>query len=183
MNNKDTKLPQLAIVVPCYNEELCVENAVKRLSEVINFLVDKNKVASNSYLYFVDDGSKDSTWEIIKKLHNENSSVKGTKFITNFGNQKALLAGLEGVNEIGCDCAVTIDADLQQDEWSIEKFIDEYTNGYDVVLGVRNNRKTDTFFKKWTALMFYKLMNLLGAKIQENHSDYRLVSKRALDIS
>ena len=111
-----------------------------------------------------------------------NSLVKGVKFVRNFGNQKALLAGLDGVRNIGCDCAVSIDADLQQDEWAIEKFVAEYMNGADIVSGIRNDRKTDSLFKKVTALMFYKTMNILGAKIPPNHSDYRLVSKRALDI-
>ncbi len=176
------KKPQLAVIIPCYNEELCIEDTVNKLFEVINSLIAKDKIADNSYLYLVDDGSKDNTWNIIEKLHNTDNRVKALKFIRNYGNQKALIAGLEGVRATGCDCAVSIDADLQQDEWAIEKFIDEYTNGADIVSGIRNNRKTDSFFKKTTALMFYKTMNILGAKIPPNHSDYRLVSKRALDI-
>ena len=176
------KKPQLAVIIPCYNEELCIEDTVNKLFEVINSLIAKDKIADNSYIYLVDDGSKDNTWNIIEKLHNTDNRVKALKFIRNYGNQKALIAGLEGVRVIGCDCAVSIDADLQQDEWAIEKFIDEYTNGADIVSGIRNNRKTDSFFKKTTALMFYKTMNILGAKIPPNHSDYRLVSKRALDI-
>ena len=179
---KRNEIPQLAIVIPCYNEELCIKNTVKKLFIVINDLIKKNKISNTSYVYFVDDGSKDSTWNIIEELHSKNPLVKGTKFIRNFGNQKALMAGLESVRDIGCDCVVTIDADLQQDEWAIEKFIDEYMTGSDIVLGIRNSRKTDSFIKKTTALMFYKLMNLLGAKIPVNHSDYRLISKRTLDI-
>lgn len=174
--------PQLAIIIPCYNEELCVKRTVERLFKVIRYLVEENKITDTSYIYLVDDGSVDKTWQIIEELHNEDSHVKGVKFIRNFGNQKALIAGLEGVRDIGCDCAVSIDADLQQDEWAIEKFVDEYTKGADIVSGVRNDRKTDGFIKKITALMFYKTMNLLGAKIPPNHSDYRLVSRRALDI-
>ncbi len=174
--------PKLAIIIPCYNEELCVKSTVDKLFEVIEYLVSKNKISSDSYIYLIDDGSTDNTWSIIEKLHNLNKHVKGLKFIRNFGNQKALIAGLEGVRNIGCDCAISIDADLQQDEWAIEKFIDEFVNGADIVSGIRNNRKTDGFFKKTTALMFYKTMNILGAKIPPNHSDYRLVSKRALDI-
>ena len=175
-------IPQLAIVIPCLNEELCIETTVNRLFEVINDLISKNKIKGNSYLYLVDDGSTDMTWDIIEKLHEKNELVKGTKFIKNYGNQKALLAGLEGVNDIGCDCVITIDADLQQDETAIERFIDAYMEDADMVFGVRNSRSTDSFFKKWTALMFYKTMNILGAKIPTNHSDYRLVSKRTLDI-
>ena len=174
--------PVLAIVIPCYNEELCIRNTIEKLFVVINDLISKNKISDRSYIYCVDDGSKDATWNIIEELHNENNLVKGVKFIRNFGNQKALMAGLEGVREIGCDCVVTIDADLQQDEWAIEKFIDEYKKGNDIVLGIRNDRKTDSFFKKATAIMFYKTMNLLGAKIAMNHSDYRLISKKTLDV-
>ena len=174
--------PKLAIIIPCYNEELCVESTCKRLLEVMKDLVDKQKITPDSYLYLVDDGSVDNTWNLIEKLHNENSLIKGQKFIRNYGNQKALIAGLEGVRNLGRDCVVSIDADLQQDELAIEKFLDEYQKGYDIVLGIRNDRKTDGFFKKTTAVMFYKVMNLLGAKIAMNHSDYRLVSKHALDI-
>lgn len=174
--------PKLAIIIPCYNEELCVESTCKRLLEVLKDLIDKQKITPDSYLYLVDDGSIDNTWNLIEKLHSGNSLIKGQKFIRNYGNQKALIAGLEGVRSLGCDCVVSIDADLQQDELAIEKFLDEYQKGYDIVLGIRNDRKTDGFFKKTTAIMFYKIMNLLGAKIAMNHSDYRLVSKHALDI-
>lgn len=176
------KKPQLAIIIPCYNEELCIKNTVSRLLEVLEDLVLKNKVREDSYLYLIDDGSKDSTWTIIQELHDNDIRVKGLKFLRNFGNQKAIIAGLEGVRDLGCDCVVSIDADLQQDECAIEKFIDEYMNGSDIVCGIRNDRNTDSFLKKTTALMFYKTMNILGAHITPNHSDYRLVSKRALDI-
>lgn len=175
-------MTRLAIIIPCYNEELCIKSTVKRLLEVFDDLIKKGKIDTNSYIYLVDDGSTDSTWQIISELHSQNKQVKGLKFVRNFGNQKALIAGLEGVRELGCDCAVSLDADLQQDENAIEKFIDEYNKGADIVSGIRNNRKTDSIFKKTTALLFYKLMNLLGAKIPANHSDFRLVSKRALDI-
>lgn len=181
-NEENKKIPQLAIVIPCYNEELCIRVTAEKLFEVLNTLVQKGKIKDNSYLYFVDDGSGDSTWTIINELHKTNPLVKGTKFIRNFGNQKAIMAGLESVREIGCDCVVSIDADLQQDEWAIEKFVDNYMQGSDIVLGIRNNRKTDSFFKKTTAEMFYKTMKLLGANIPMNHSDYRLVSRRTLDV-
>lgn len=174
--------PTLAIIIPCYNEELLIESTVNSLFEVINSLIEKGKILPDSYIYLVDDGSQDKTWSIIDDLHRKNSLVKGTKFVKNYGNQKALLAGLLGVREIGCDCVVSIDADLQQDQWAIERFVDKYAEGYDIVSGIRNGRETDSFFKKYTALFFYKVMNLLGAKIPVNHSDYRLVSKRALDI-
>ena len=172
----------LAIIVPCYNEELCIRSTIKRLLEVMQMLNNKGKISEASYIYFVDDGSTDSTWQIITEYNRRTHHVKGTRFVRNYGNQKALLAGLGGVRKIGCDCVVSIDADLQQDEMAIEKFIDEFHNGAQIVSGIRNDRKTDGFIKKITALMFYKTMNLLGAKIPVNHSDYRLVSKKALDI-
>lgn len=174
--------PTLAVIIPCFNEELCVKQTIETLLLLLDKLVNSGKIKNDSYLYLVDDGSQDRTWEIIKDFHNNDKRVKAAKFIRNFGNQKALIAGLEGVRDIGCDCAVSIDADLQQDENAIELFIDEYMKGADIVSGIRNDRKTDSFFKKITALMFYKTMNILGAKIPPNHSDYRLVSKRVLDI-
>jgi len=174
---------KLAVIIPCYNEELCIKKTALRLIEVLEDLINKNKITPDSYLYLVDDGSADKTWEIIEELHaSYPQKIRALKFIRNYGNQKALIAGLEGVRKAGCDCAVSIDADLQQDENSIEKFIDEFHNCNDIVLGIRKNRKTDSLFKKTTALMFYKLMNTFGVKIPVNHSDYRLVSKRALDI-
>ncbi len=174
---------KLAIIIPCYNEELIIKSTVETLLKVLDALVSKGKISSESYIYLVDDGSKDSTWAIIEDLHSRfGTRVKGTKFIRNYGNQKALIAGLLGVKEVGCDCVVSIDADLQQDENAIEKFIDEYHNGAEIVSGIRNDRKTDSFFKKYTALCFYKLMNLLGVKIPPNHSDFRLVSYKALEI-
>lgn len=131
----------------------------------------------------IDDGSSDTTWDIIESLHLiYGEKIKACSFIRNYGNQKALIAGLLDVKNIGCDCAISIDADLQQDENAIEKFIDEFYNGAEIVSGIRNNRKTDSFFKKSTATFFYKLMNLLGVKIPPNHSDFRLVSNKALEI-
>jgi len=174
--------PRLAVIIPCFNEELCIEQTSKRLLEVLVMLINKGKITNDSYLYFIDDGSTDKTWEIIEYLHSQTPMIKGKKFIRNYGNQKAIVAGLEGVRNLGCDCVVSIDADLQQDELAIERFVDEYLNGFDIVLGIRTNRKTDGFVKKTTAVMFYKLMNILGAKIPVNHSDYRLVSNKALEV-
>lgn len=176
------KKPTLAIIIPCFNEELLIESTVSSLFEVINSLIEKGKILEDSYIYLVDDGSRDKTWSIIEDLHKKNPLVKGVRFVKNYGNQKALMAGLLGVRELGCDCVVSIDADLQQDQWAIEAFVDKYSEGYDIVSGIRNGRDTDSFFKKYTALFFYKVMHLLGAAIPVNHSDYRLVSKRALDI-
>ena len=176
------KKSTLAIVVPCYNEELCLKATIARLLEVLHTLETKGKIKEDSYIYFVDDGSTDSTWDIISAYHERTHQVKGSRFVRNYGNQKALIAGYESVRKLGCDCAVSIDADLQQDENAIEKFIDEFHNGAQIVSGIRNDRKTDGFIKKHTALLFYKTMHLLGVKIPVNHSDYRLVSKKALDI-
>lgn len=180
MLNKKTRL---AIIVPCFNEELVIKSTIETLIEVLDKLIFKDKISKDSYIYLVDDGSKDNTWNIIEELHSSyGKRVKALKFVRNYGNQKALIAGLLGVKDIGCDCAVSIDADLQQDENAIETFIDEYYKGAEIVSGIRNDRKTDTLFKKFTAICFYKLMNLLGVKIPQNHSDFRLVSSKALEI-
>lgn len=174
---------KLAIIIPCYNEELVIESTVTTLLGVMDDIIKKDKIREDSYIYLVDDGSKDRTWEIIEKLNEKHPQrIKAVKFVRNYGNQRALIAGLTGVRELGCDCAISIDADLQQDENAIEKFIDEYHNGAEIVSGIRNDRKTDSFFKKFTALCFYKLMNILGVKIPPNHSDFRLVSRHALEI-
>lgn len=180
---KNLTMTKLAVVIPCYNEEEMLEHSIKRMFEVFDDLISKKIISSDSYLCLVDDGSKDKTWEIISKYYNENpQKVKGVKFAKNFGNQNALIAGLTYANKIGCDCAITIDADLQQDENKIEEFIQKYQAGSDIVMGIRKNRNTDGFIKKYTALAFYKIINLLGAKLTPNHSDYRLVSKKVLDM-
>ena len=172
---------KLSIVIPCYNEEEMLETTVKRLFEVLDDLIKKEVLTDDSYLCLIDDGSHDKTCDIISNFHKENPTrVKGVKFTKNFGNQNALIAGLTQSNKIGCDCAITIDADLQQDENKIEEFVKKYQDGNDIVMGIRNNRNTDSFFKKYTALAFYKLINILGAKLTPNHSDYRLVSKKVL---
>ena len=179
--SKETKL---AIIIPCFNEELVIKATVEKLLKVLSEICAKNKISKESYIYLIDDGSKDNTWNIIEELRSNygEDKIKGVKFIRNYGNQKALIAGLLGVKEIGCDCVISIDADLQQDENAIETFIDEFHKGADIVSGIRNNRKTDSLFKKTSAFCFYKLMNILGVKIPANHSDFRLVSKRGLDI-
>ena len=178
-----SKYTRLAIVVPCYNEQDAINSTTKRLMEILADLEKKDKISENSYIYYVDDGSTDDSWyEIAKNVAKYSNKVKGVKFSANFGNQKALLAGLLGVRKIGCDAVVTIDADLQQDETTIEEFINKFDEGYKIVYGVRNDRKTDGFLKKFTALAFYKVMNLMGVKIPKNHSDYRLISKEVLDI-
>lgn len=180
MSKNNTKL---AIIIPCFNEELVIKSTVETLLTVLDGIIAKEKISKESYIYLIDDGSKDKTWDIIEELNNIfGDRVRGTKFVRNYGNQKALIAGLLGVKELGCDCVISIDADLQQDENTIEKFVDEFHNGADIVSGIRNDRKTDSLFKKTTALCFYKLMNILGVKIPPNHSDFRLVSYKGLEI-
>ena len=174
---------KLAIVVPCFNEEETLPSSIVRLKEILDELISSDVVGENSFIYFVDDGSKDKTWEILENAHSSAPNhIKSLKFTRNFGNQRAIIAGLESVREMGVDCAVTIDADLQQDEAKIKDFVIKYQEGAEIVCGIRNNRKTDGFFKKSTAILFYKFMNILGVNIQPNHSEYRLVSKKALDI-
>ncbi len=177
---KDTVL---AIAVPCYNEAELIKSTTDRLLQVLYDLEKKEKISDKSYIYLVDDGSKDNTWlEIGYSVARNPNKIKACKFSTNFGNQKALLAGLLEAKKIGCDAVVTIDADLQQDENKIEEFIEKYDEGNKIVFGIRKDRKTDDFFKKTSALAFYKVMDLNGVKIPKNHSDYRLVSSEVLDV-
>lgn len=176
------QLPVLAIIVPCFNEEDCILYAVERLSSIIHELVNENIISKQSFLFFIDDGSNDNTWNIIAASNANNKElIKGIKFSRNFGNQKAILAGLIESVKYNADCVITIDADLQQDETKIAEFIEKYNNGAQIVCGIRNNRKTDGLFKRTTALAFYKIMNMLGVSIKINHSDYRLVSKKAIN--
>ncbi|MBR4126241.1 MAG: glycosyltransferase [Alphaproteobacteria bacterium] len=146
-------------------------------------LVSDKKISEKSFIYLVDDGSKDNTFSIIEEYHGKNpDKIRALKFSRNFGNQKALLAGMLESRKYGIDCCVTIDADLQQDEKTIETFLTEYRSGYQIVCGIRNDRKADSFFKKYTALMFYKVMNILGVHTALNHSEFRLVSKEVCDV-
>lgn len=170
----------LAIVVPCYNEEEVLPETVKRLSSLVDNMVQKGKVSPESYLLFVDDGSKDATWKLIEKYNMENKFVSGVKLAGNTGHQNALFAGLMAAQQ-NADMIVSIDADLQDDINVIEEMVDKYHSGFDIVYGVRNKRETDTFIKRNTALAFYKLMNFMGAKTVYNHADFRLMSNRAVE--
>lgn len=170
----------LAVVVPCYNEEEMLPISSKELREKLADLVAKGKISEESFILFVDDGSKDKTWELIEKEHNEHKEVYGLKLAGNVGHQYALTAGLMTAKECS-DITISIDADLQDDTNVFEEMIDKYHEGYDIVYGVRNKRKTDTIFKRVTAQGFYKLMNFFGAKTIYNHADFRLMSKRSLD--
>ena len=168
---------KLNIVVPCYNEEAVLQETTKQLSLIIDALIKKGKISDCSIVY-VDDGSHDTTWVLIEQLQAENKYVHGLKLAHNVGHQHALWAGLE-YSADKCDAVVSIDADLQDDVSVIEQMIDEYKNGCDVVFGVRKERKTDTVFKRTTALAFYKLMQKMGVDIVYNHADFRLTSQRA----
>lgn len=171
----------LFLVIPCYNEQEVLHETSKQLKEKMNSLMKSGKINGNSKIVFVDDGSKDRTWEIITELHNEDKIFRGVKLSRNKGHQNALLAGLMTVKG-ECDAAISLDADLQDDINAIDGMVDKYLNeGCEVVYGVRSARKTDTFFKKFTAESFYKIMAKMGVEVTFNHADYRLMSKRALD--
>ena len=168
------------LVLPCYNEEAVLHETSSRLKVKMNQLISENKISKDSRVTFVDDGSKDNTWSIIEELKESDELFAGVKLSRNRGHQNALLAGLMTVKDY-CDAAISLDADLQDDINVIDKFIDRFIDGCDVVYGVRSDRKTDTVFKRTTAQGFYKVMKLLGVDIVYNHADYRLMSKRALE--
>lgn len=172
-------MQRLMIVVPCYNEEEILPYSTEKLTEVIKNLIKKSKIASNSGILFVNDGSKDKTWEIIQNEYVRNPYVYGLGLAGNVGHQNALFAGLQTAAEI-CDFSISIDADLQDDIEVIEQMVDEYLSGADIVYGVRSERKTDTFFKRFTAQSFYRIMEMMGVKTVYNHADFRLMSARAM---
>ena len=170
----------LYLVIPCYNEQEVLPETSKQLLEKMTNLIKKEKISEESKIMFVNDGSKDKTWEIIEKLHAENNIFQGVCLSRNKGHQNALLAGRMTAKEY-CDAAISLDADLQDDIDAIDGMVDKFNNeNCDIVYGVRSSRETDTFFKKFTAEGYYKVMKMLGADIVFNHADYRLMSKRAL---
>lgn len=170
----------LYLVIPCYNEEEVLPETSSRLKGKMNELIGQNKIDSKSRVIFVNDGSKDRTWEIIENLHQEDRLFGGINLSRNRGHQNALLAGLMTVKDYA-DMVISMDADLQDDINAIDEMIDKYLAGTDIVYGVRSSREKDTFFKKVTAEGFYKVMNTMGANTVFNHADYRLMSKRALE--
>lgn len=171
----------LYLVIPCYNEQEVLPETSRQLLEKMTNLIKKDKISEESKIMFVNDGSKDKTWEIIEKLNSENDIFQGVCLSRNKGHQNALLAGLMTAKEY-CDAAISLDADLQDDINAIDEMVDKFNNeNCDIVYGVRSSRETDTFFKKFTAEGYYKVMKMLGADIVFNHADYRLMSKRALD--
>ncbi len=170
----------LYLVIPCYNEQDVLSETSKQLLEKMTSLIKEEKITDKSKIVFVNDGSKDNTWEIVQRLHSENPIFQGIKLSRNKGHQNALLAGLMTVKEL-CDMTISLDADLQDDIDAIDEMIDKYYKGNDIVYGVRNARDTDTIFKKKTAQGYYKVLKFLGVDIVYDHADYRLMSKRALD--
>lgn len=173
------KAKKLYIVIPSYNEEEVIDETSRRLSLKLKDLVRKKKIAAGSRIIFVDDGSKDRTWEKIEDLHRGDNVFGGIKLSRNRGHQNALLAGLMTVKD-EADIVISMDADLQDDIDAVDRMIDAYYGGAEIVYGIRSARKTDTFFKKNTALLFYKLMKKMGVDSVYNHADYRLMSSRAL---
>ena len=170
----------LYIVVPCYNEEEVLPETSRRLREKLEALMAAGKISERSRVLFVNDGSKDRTWEIVSSLHGECPLFCGVDLSRNRGHQNALLAGLMTAKD-RCDMAISMDADLQDDVDAVDAMVEEYYAGCDIVYGVRSARKKDTFFKRFTAEGFYRLMNFMGAETVFNHADYRLMSKRALE--
>ena len=171
---------KLYVVVPCYNEEPVLHETSRQMLELFGKMRQNELISNESRIVFVDDGSKDRTWEIIDELTKAHAEIAGIKLAHNAGHQNAVFGGLMTVKD-DCDCAISIDADLQDDINVIPEMVRNFIDGYDVVYGVRNKRDTDTFFKRTTAIGFYKLMNFMGVKIVFNHADYRLMSKRALE--
>jgi len=168
------------LVIPCYNEEAVLPETVKRLTDKLQRMIDSGRADENSRFLLVDDGSKDKTWELITGFCRENVYCSGLKLAHNRGHQNALLAGLMAAKD-KADCAISLDADLQDDIEVLDQFVDKFHEGCDVVYGVRNKRDTDSFFKRSTARGFYKVMHILGVDVVYDHADYRLMSRRALD--
>ena len=170
----------LYIVVPCYNEEAVLPETAKRLRTKVESLMANRQISDNSRILFVNDGSKDKTWAIIEQLHGENPIFSGVDLTRNRGHQNALLAGLMTAKD-RADLVISMDADLQDDIDAVDEMIEKYHSGCDIVYGVRSSRKKDSFFKRFTAEGFYRVMNTLGAETVFNHADYRLMSKVALE--
>lgn len=175
------KSPRLSIVVPCFNEELILKETAGILIHLINQLVEEGRVAADSYILFVNDGSGDNTWDLIRHLHEKDNRVKGLNLSINSGQQNALMAGLLQAGSRS-NVVISIDADLQDDVNCIREMLDAYQQGVDIVYGIRRSRKKDTFFKRTTAHMFYRCMTLMGAKTIYNHADFRLMSNSAIRL-
>jgi polyisoprenyl-phosphate glycosyltransferase len=176
----ESNRPVLAVVVPCLDEELVIEQTGARLVELLEQLTLADQIDASSFVYFVDDGSRDATWTLVERLHERHTSIKGLKLARNVGTQNALLAGLLSIKD-RVDCVVTIDADLQQDEQVIHIFLEKYRQGAHIVYGVRRRHDPSAPVKRATSWFFYTLLGLMGASIIKHHSEYRLVSRKALE--
>lgn len=172
-------MTKLYLAIPCYNEEEVLRDSADKLKAKYETMMNEGKITPDSKIVFIDDGSKDKTWSIISELHNENPVFQGIKLTRNRGHQNALLCGLMTLKD-KADAVISIDADLQDDINTFDDMVAKYEEGCDVVYGVRSKRETDTFFKRFTAEAFYKILNKMGAKVIFNHADFRLMSKRAL---
>lgn len=173
------KSPIISIVIPCFNEELNINSTYTAVLKILNQLIINNTISSESFIQFIDDGSTDNTWKFIQSCCTSNKA-RGLKLSRNFGHQSAVLAGLQTSADL-CDAAISIDADLQQNPDAIQEFIRQYLDGYDIVLGVRLNRNSDSLFKKFSADLYYRLLDLLGIEVTRNHADCRLMSKRVIN--
>lgn len=171
---------KLGIVCPCYNEHEVLLESGERLTALLDGLVAKQKIAPDSFVLLVNDGSRDNTWQLIKQLHHNNRYFRGVNLAKNVGHQNAIMAGMMTAKD-HCDAVITIDVDLQDDLNALERMIDKYHEGYDIVYGVKVSRQGDSFLKKNTALMFYKFQQSMGVKAVYNHADFRLMSRRTLE--
>lgn len=171
---------KLYLAVPCYNEEEVLFDTTEKLTKKYEQLIADGKITDDSKIVYIDDGSKDKTWEIISGLYKTNKYVNGIKMSRNRGHQNALLGGLMTIKD-DCDCVISIDADLQDDINAFDKMLEDFENGSEIVYGVRSKRATDTAFKRMTAQGFYKILSALGAEVVYNHADFRLMSRRALN--
>ncbi len=171
---------KLGIVIPCYNEEEVLAETKKHIEKLINKMIEENEISKDSFICFVDDGSKDKTWDIIEEFSKNSPNFKGIKLSRNFGHQNALIAGLMQLKD-SVDALISMDADLQDDISVIKQFVAKYKEGYEVVYGVREDRSKDTTFKRATAEAFYKFQDFMGIESISNHADYRLLSKKALN--
>ncbi len=174
------EIPKLAIISPCYNEELVIAESAKKLLSVLDDLIGKSMIHPESFVYFVNDGSTDATWSLLESLHKEDERIRGLRLSRNFGQQNAILAGLLSVKG-RADCFISIDADLQDDVTIIEKFIDGFAQGYDIIYGVKKNARRDSLYKKYGTWLFYFIRKAIGVPVVKGHGDFRFINRRALD--
>ncbi len=173
-------MTKLYLAIPCYNEQEVLYDTTNKLTAKFDSLINEGKITPDSKIVYIDDGSKDRTWEIVEELHRSNKYVNGVKMSRNRGHQNTLYGGLMTIKD-DCDCVISIDADLQDDINTFDEMLRDFENGSDIVYGVRSKRATDTAFKRMTAQAFYKILSALGAEVVYNHADFRLMSRRALD--